>query len=236
MNEVDGAKAEPDTAKDFVFAIENVVKDARLTQSGCEDSEDGLVMIDCGASVNVCPKWFGKSTLQKSDESVLLRGADGRTLQDYGKRQIWLKIGNNLKRYDFHVVEATKPILSVSYLCEHGIETHLAREQFLKCGNRREPLIKRNGVYFAKAACVRAGDSQNHAYEQEIHKIDEYEQEIHKIDEYEQEIHKSLEKSCVRAEDSQKWCVQHELKIHKSGADELKIHTSHAHKLKILKN
>ena len=107
-------------------------------------------------------------------------------------------IGNNLKRYDFHVVEVTKPILSVSYLSEHGIETHLAREQFLKCGDGREPLIKRNGVYFVKASCVRAGDSQNHASEQEIHKNDEYEQETHK----------SHEESCVRAEDSQKSYVR----------------------------
>ena len=115
-----------------MFAIENVVKDVSLSQSGCEVGEDGLVTIDSGASVNVCPKWFGKSTLQKSDGSVLLRGADGRTLQDHGKRQIWLKIGSNLKRCDFHVVEVTKPILSVSNLCEYGIETHLAREPFLK--------------------------------------------------------------------------------------------------------
>ena len=72
VNEVDGAKAEPDTAKEFVFAIENVVKDISLSQSGGEVSEYRLVMIDSGASVNVCPTWFGKSTLQKSDGSVLL--------------------------------------------------------------------------------------------------------------------------------------------------------------------
>ena len=89
------------------------------------------------------------------------------------------------------MVEVTKPILSVRSLCEHGTETHLARETFPKCGDRREPLIKRNGVYFGKASCVRARDSQNHAYEKEIHKIDEYEQEIHKIDEHEQEINKN---------------------------------------------
>ena len=116
MNEVDGAKAEPDTAKEFLFAIENVVKDVSLSQSGCEVGEDGLVMMDSGAPVNVCPKWFGKSTLQKSDGSVVL----------HGKRQIWLKIGNNLKRYDVHVVEVTKATLSVSYLCEKGIETQNA--------------------------------------------------------------------------------------------------------------
>ena len=97
-----------------------------MSQSGWEVDEDGLVRIDSGASVNVCPKWFGESTPQESDGLVQLRGADGRTLQDPGKRQIWLKIGNNLRQYDFHVVEVTRPILSASYLCENGIETHLA--------------------------------------------------------------------------------------------------------------
>ena len=36
MNEVDGAKADSDTAKEFVFATEYVVKDVSLSQSGCE--------------------------------------------------------------------------------------------------------------------------------------------------------------------------------------------------------
>ena len=111
---VEGAEVESDAGKEFVFAIEKVAKGVSLSQSGCEVNEDGLVMIDSGASVNVCPKLIGKSTVQKSEGSVLLRGADGRTLQDYGKRQLWLEIGNNLKRYDFHVVEVTKPILSVN--------------------------------------------------------------------------------------------------------------------------
>ena len=173
VNEVGGAKTGSNTSKEFVFAIEKVVKDVSLSQSGCEVSEYGLVMIDSRASVNACPKWFGKSTLQKSDGSELLRGADGRTLQVYGKRKIWLKIGNNLKRSDFHVVEVTKPILSVSYLCEHGIETHLAREPF--------PEGRRQTV------CT---SSRRHAYEKEIHKIDQYEQESHKIDEQEQRSHK----------------------------------------------
>ena len=52
--------------------------------------------------------------------------ANGKPLQEYGKRQIWLKICGQTKRYDFHVVDVTKPILSVSCLCENGVETHLA--------------------------------------------------------------------------------------------------------------
>ena len=99
-----GAKVDSDAAEEFVFTIENIVKDVSLSQSGCEGHEDGLVMIDSGASVNVCPKWFRESVLEKSDRPVQLRGADGGTLQDYGERKIWSGIGSRLGRYDFHVV------------------------------------------------------------------------------------------------------------------------------------
>ena len=54
MDEVEGAKADSD-AEEFVFTIEKVVKDVSLSQSVCEVHEDGLVMMDSGASVNVCP-------------------------------------------------------------------------------------------------------------------------------------------------------------------------------------
>ena len=146
MDEVEGAKADSDAAEEFVFTIEKVVKDVSLSQSVCEVHEDGLVMMDSGASVNVCPKWFGEIVLENSDGSVKLRGADGGTLQD----QIWSRKGYHLRQYDFHVVEVTKPIVSVSYLCENGIETQLARQPFLKYGERHEPLIKKSGVYFVK--------------------------------------------------------------------------------------
>ena len=85
MNEVEGAKVDSDAANEFVFTIENDVKNVSLSQSGCEVHEDSLVMIDSGASLNVCPKWFGESVLEKSDGSVQLRREDGRTPQGYGK-------------------------------------------------------------------------------------------------------------------------------------------------------
>ena len=44
------------------------------------------------------------------------------------------------------MVDVTKPIVSVSSLCENGIVTHLARKPFLKHGERHEPLIKKNAV------------------------------------------------------------------------------------------
>ena len=55
-------------------------------------THESLVMVDSGASVNVCPKWFGNSKLEQSDDATCLRGANGKPLQEYGKRQIWLKI------------------------------------------------------------------------------------------------------------------------------------------------
>ena len=58
------------------------------------------------------------------------------------------------------MVDVTKPVLSVSCLCEKGVEAHLAKESFLKFGDGHEPLIRKSGVYFVKAqtvnVCVRA--------------------------------------------------------------------------------
>ena len=76
-----------------------------------------------------------------------------------------------MKRYHFHVVDVTKPILSVNCVCENGVETHLAKESFLRFGDGHEPLIRKSGVYFVKAqtvnACVRADGctEKTHAYE-----------------------------------------------------------------------
>ena len=56
MNEVEGEKADSGAAKEFVFTIENTVKDVRLSQRGCEVHKESLVMNDSGATVNVCPK------------------------------------------------------------------------------------------------------------------------------------------------------------------------------------
>ena len=143
VNEVgaDNASAEP--GKEFVFTIENVISDVTLSQDGCDERENGLVMIDSGASVNVCPKWFGNSKMEQSDGTTCLRGANGKPLQEYGKRQIWLKNCSQTKQYDFFVANVRKPILSVSCLCEHGVETHLAKKSFLRFGDGHEPLMKK---------------------------------------------------------------------------------------------
>ena len=43
----------------FVFTIESVINDVNLIQDGCAEHEDGLVMIDSGASVNVSQVVWG---------------------------------------------------------------------------------------------------------------------------------------------------------------------------------
>ena len=119
--EVENVNAEP--GKECVFTVEDEINDVNLSQDGCVEREDGLVMIDSGASAKVCPKWFGNYKLEQSDGATCLRSANGKPLQKYGKRQIWLRICRQTKRYDFHVVNVTKPILSGSCLCEQGVET-----------------------------------------------------------------------------------------------------------------
>ena len=177
----------PSLERRYVYTIEHEINVVNLSQSGCgvnkiEEREtakewdprtheqtarewdprahENLVTIDSGASVNVCPKWLGNSKLEQSDGATCLRGANGKPLQEFGKRQIWLNICGQTKRYDFHVVDVTKPLLSVSCLCENGVEAHLAKESFLRFGDKHEPLIRKNGVHFVKAqtvnACVRA--------------------------------------------------------------------------------
>ena len=181
VNKVEIDKVNAETGREFVFTIENVISDVTLSQNGCEEHEDGLVMIDSGASANVCSKLFGKSKMPQFDGAIRLRSADGRQLQENGKGQTWQRIGRQTKRYDFQVVDVTEPTLSVSYLCEQGVETHLAKQTFLKFGDRQEPLIRRGGMYFVKTHTVNAVEAVEKA--------------------------KSA-KPCVQPGDAQKWHVQ----------------------------
>ena len=167
-------------------------------------------MIDSGASVNVCSKWFENSKLQQSEFVACLRGANGKPLQECGTRQIWLRTCGQTKRYDFHVVNVTKPILSVSCLCEHGVETHSAKKSFLKFGDGHEPLIRESGVYFVKAQTMNAVVDMTRDKSQE---------------------------RCVRAEGSRKSCVQDDgLTKPCVQADGSEKSQSHAYKLMDQKN
>ena len=56
VKEIEAEYVNTETGKEFVFTIENVISDVNLSQDGCAEREGGLVMVDSGASVNVCPK------------------------------------------------------------------------------------------------------------------------------------------------------------------------------------
>ena len=77
-------KVDSDAGKEFVFAVENAAKNVSPSHSGCEINEDGLVMIDSGASVGVCPKWFGASGVGRISSTP---GCGGGALRGNGKRQ-----------------------------------------------------------------------------------------------------------------------------------------------------
>ena len=95
-------------------------------------------MIDSGASVNVSHRVLEHHT----DERVRLGGADGKPHQGYGTPQLWLKIGTITKRYEFQMSAVTKSVVSVSSLCESGVEVRFNKKLFLNCDEDCAPLFK----------------------------------------------------------------------------------------------
>ena len=53
VNEVDVENVNAQHGKEYVYTIEHEINDINLSQDDCVEREDGLVMIDSGASVNV---------------------------------------------------------------------------------------------------------------------------------------------------------------------------------------
>ena len=78
--EVEDPNAEPDT--EYVYTIEhevnvgcgvNKIEEKKTARKWDPRTHESLVMVDSGASVNVCPKWFGNSKLEQSDDATCLR-------------------------------------------------------------------------------------------------------------------------------------------------------------------
>ena len=53
VNVVEVENVNAELGKEFVFTVENEISDVNLSQNGGAEREDGLVMIDSGASVTV---------------------------------------------------------------------------------------------------------------------------------------------------------------------------------------
>ena len=87
VNEVQGATADADAAKELVFTIENTVKDVTLSQIVCDSHEGGLVDDRQRSIRQRLPQvvWGIRSGANRRFSPT---PRHGRTLQDYGKRQI----------------------------------------------------------------------------------------------------------------------------------------------------
>ena len=53
VNEVEVENVNTEPGKEFGDTVENDINDVNLSQDGCAEREDGMVIIDSGASVNV---------------------------------------------------------------------------------------------------------------------------------------------------------------------------------------
>ena len=53
VNEVEVENVNAELGKECVFAVENEINDVNLSQDGCVEREDGVVMIDSGACQRV---------------------------------------------------------------------------------------------------------------------------------------------------------------------------------------
>ena len=53
VNEVDVENVNAEHGKEYVYTVAHEINDINLSQDDCVEREDGLVMIDSGASVNV---------------------------------------------------------------------------------------------------------------------------------------------------------------------------------------
>ena len=116
------------------------------------------------------------------------------------------------KRYDFHAVNVTKPILGVSCLCEQGVETHSATKSFLRFGDGHEPLIRKGGVYFVTAQTVNAVENttRDKSHEQCERADGLKKNSCVQADGSENHVYKLTDqkKSCVQADGLQNSCAQ----------------------------
>ena len=82
--------------------------------------------------LSTCPKWFRNFKLEQSDGATCLRSANGKPLQEYGKRQIWLIICGQTKRYDFHVLNVDEADLECKLLVRTRSWNTLSKEILLE--------------------------------------------------------------------------------------------------------
>ena len=134
---MENANAEP--GKEYVYTIEHEVNVVNLRQGGC-----GVNKID---ERKTARDWDPKNPSRSGDDRQ--RACVSVCPKWFGNSKLEQSDGATCLRG-----------ANGKSLCEKKVETHLAKESFLRFGDGHEPLIRRRGVYFVKAqtvnACVRA--------------------------------------------------------------------------------
>ena len=180
-------KVDSDDAKEFVFAIQNIVKDVRLSQSGCEVHEHGLVMNDSGASSST-PRCGRKNTPRlrkasnlaedrKQPETVRLPCGGGDEADLECQLLVRERNRNTPRERQFSEVRRQTSPCSRKMVCTSSRRRSFTRSRAQSSHAHEQKIHK------------------SHAYEPKIHKSHAYEQEIHKSHAYDQEIHKVMRTS-----------------------------------------
>ena len=111
-----------------------------------------LLLIDSGAFDHVCPKYFAEyaGLLPRLRDDCLVVAATGQEVKQYGTRVVGMRtLDNCIAEITFSVMNVTRPILSVSRLCQKGYSLQFAgKKAWLVKRGRALALLQCNGLYF----------------------------------------------------------------------------------------
>ena len=110
----------------------------------------GMLLVDSGAAVHVCPRWYvGSRSIEKS-ERLDLRSANGEPIVSYGAVEVPVQCSRDVvARIKFNVADVAKPILSVSKLIEKGYNVCFAGDKsYIERNGKKLYLKAGNGVFY----------------------------------------------------------------------------------------
>ena len=148
--------------------MNDLTSDEELVMMAAQLADKGVLwmLVDSGAYGHVCPKEFALDCGVQVQQGIgpdNVSGADGRALQYFGAREVWLELEDQDGQFwltketsngprahvRFDVLNVQKPILAVNSLREVGITTHFAEDgAYLKKGAVRLPLYQLGRLYY----------------------------------------------------------------------------------------
>ena len=114
------------------------------------------LLLDSGSYIHVCPWWFAQDVPMIQAPKIDAITASGKPLKHYGDKVIHLRTkSQNSISCRFHVMNVSRPILSVGRLAQQG---HVVKftpdgaEILYNDGQTRDDLTRRGEVYFLQVA------------------------------------------------------------------------------------